>query len=349
MLEPSARSSRELRQRLEREARVLAGVTSRHVGRLLGYGWEGEQPFLVLELLHGETLAEVLKREGKLPLSWLTEWIEQLLVGVRDCHAAGIIHRDIKPANIFLVRTEGGETFVKLIDFGVARLKEVALQGVSLTSTHHLIGSMGYMAPEQLEYAKGVGPEADLYAVGVVLFRCVSGRLPFLSRSFDALSKLKCETDAPKLSSMPGVNSNPQLDEFVAKALAREPEQRFKAASEMLEAWWRVCATVNRDTPLGSSRALLIDVPVHVEEPVESELGHPLEYPDDDATLIEFEDPTHSHPAPHESGEVEPASLDSGGHRTGSFGPGAFEAPVRAGEPPFDLASGADSRSERED
>jgi serine/threonine-protein kinase len=249
LLDAASRGSREMRERMEREAVVLASVTSPHVSRLLGYGWESDQPFLVLERLQGETLADVLRREGRLGVARLVDWVEQLLIGVRDCHRANVIHRDIKPANIFLESTGHGEgePIVKLIDFGVARLNEIASAGTSLTSTHHLIGSMGYMAPEQLEYAKGVGPTADLYAVGVVIFRCMTGRLPFIGRSFEALTKLKCEGTAPALSSLPGVIPNQLLDEFVAKALSRDPEQRFGSAIEMLEAWWRVAAALDRD------------------------------------------------------------------------------------------------------
>ena len=250
MLDASARGQHELRERLAREAVLLTGVHSPYVSRLLGFGWEDDQPFLVLERLNGETLGDLLKREGRLSVARLTEWIEELLIGVRDCHNANVIHRDIKPSNIFLEARAGANPVVKIIDFGVARLNEIAKAGTSLTSTHHLIGSMGYMAPEQLEYAKGVGPAADLYAIGVVIFRCVSGRLPFVGRSFEALTKLKTEAVAPKLSSMPGVLANPVLDDFVARALVRMPTDRYASASEMLQEWWRVAAALDRDQPL---------------------------------------------------------------------------------------------------
>jgi eukaryotic-like serine/threonine-protein kinase len=250
LLDASARGSRELRERMAREAVLLASVSSPHVSRLLGYGWDSDQPFLVLERLEGETLAEMLRREPRLPPARLVDWVEHLLLGVRDCHRVNVIHRDIKPANIFLVNgPNGGEPVVKLIDFGVARLNEIASAGTSLTSTHHLIGSVGYMAPEQLEYAKGVGPTADLYAIGVVVFRCISGRLPFVGRSFEALTKLKCQATAPILSSLPGSTPNDPLDDFVARALARDPEKRFAGATEMLEEWWRVAAALDRDAP----------------------------------------------------------------------------------------------------
>jgi serine/threonine protein kinase len=251
LLEGTSRGSRELRERLAREAVVLASLTSPHVSRLLGYGWEGEQPFLVLERLEGETLAMLLRREKRLTPARMIEWVEQLLDGLRDCHRANVIHRDVKPANIFLEKLPGhAEPVVKLIDFGVARLNEIASAGASLTSTHHLIGSVGYMAPEQLEYAKGVTPTADLYAAGVVIFRCLSGRLPFVGRSFDVLTKLKTEATAPVLSTLPGMPDNPTLDEFLARALTRDATSRFASATEMLEAWWRVVAALDRDAPL---------------------------------------------------------------------------------------------------
>ena len=264
MLDASARGSHELRERLAREAVLLTGVQSPYVSRLLGFGWEEDQPFLVLERLEGETLGDVLKREGRLAAVHLVEWIEQLLIGLRDCHNANVIHRDIKPSNIFLQRIDPpgnskADAMVKLIDFGVARLNEIAKAGVSLTSTHHLIGSMGYMAPEQLEYAKGVTQQADLYALGVVIFRCVSGRLPFVGRSFEALTKLKCESTAPLLSAMPGVTSNELLDKFVAHALERKPGDRFASATEMMQEWWRVAAALDRDAPLAEGTDVVFE------------------------------------------------------------------------------------------
>jgi serine/threonine-protein kinase len=248
LLEAGAQSSAELKERLAREAVMLAGLTSRHVAQILGFGYEKDQPFLVLERLHGETLDEYMKRDGTPPQPRLFEWIEHLLIGVRDCHQAGVIHRDIKPGNIFLVQNEGN-VLVKLIDFGVARIREIASVGVSLTSTNHLIGSMGYMAPEQFQNARGVGPAADLYAVGVVLFRGVCGRLPFLHKSLEKVIKMKCEQDPPLLSSVARVAHHALLDAFVATALARNPAHRFQTAREMLEEWHRVVRALN-DAPL---------------------------------------------------------------------------------------------------
>lgn len=245
MLEPSQAGS-ESRERFAREAILLAGVTSRHVGTILGFGFDRGQPFLVLERLHGETLDAKLRRDGPIPIPTAARWIEQLIVGVRDCHDALVIHRDIKPSNIFL-HEDGFDQTVKLIDFGVARLREIA-GNTGLTSSHHLIGSMGYMAPEQLHDAKAVGFTADLYAIGIVIFRTLTGRLPFVSRSLEAAIRMKAQSTVPVISTMPGVPKHALLDWFVAKSVSRDPRERFQTAREMLEHWWNVMAALDQES-----------------------------------------------------------------------------------------------------
>ncbi len=236
-------SGSEMRERFAREALLLSGVDSRHVGKILGFGFDRGQPFLVLERLRGETLDAKLRRDGPVPPSIAVRWVEQLIIGIRDCHDAKVIHRDIKPSNVFL-HLDGRAEGVKLIDFGVARLREISGDGAGLTSTHHLIGSMGYMAPEQFKNAKGVGFQADLYAVGVVIYRTLSGRLPFVSRSLEAVIRMKSEQSPPPISGMMGVVKNPLLDWFIQKALMREPEARFQSAREMLDQWRNVTASL---------------------------------------------------------------------------------------------------------
>ena len=245
ILEPS-QSGSEMRERFAREAILLAGVASKHVGNIVGFGFERGQPFLVLERLNGETLDAKLRRDGPVAPPIAVRWIEQLIVGVRDCHDQQIIHRDIKPSNIF-VHKEGFEETVKLIDFGVARLREITGETGGLTSTNHVIGSMGYMAPEQFRNAKAVGFTADIYAIGVCIFRTLTGRLPFVSRSLEAVIKMKAEHLAPVVSSMPGMPQNVLLDWFVTKTMARNPDERFQNAREMLEHWWNVVASLDQE------------------------------------------------------------------------------------------------------
>lgn len=249
MLEPSARGS-ELRERFAREALFLANVTSPHVSRILGYGFDQGQPFLVLERLVGETLDAKLRRDGPVPPTLAYAWIEQLLAGVKDIHAANVIHRDLKPANIFIQR-EGPREVVKVIDFGVARLLEVTDDGSQgLTSASHLLGSVGYMAPEQFAQASKVTGAADLYAVGVVIFRMITGQLPFVSKQIEAVIRMKREKDPPVLSSMPGAPSRAQLDWFVSKCLSRDLGQRFQSSREALDMWLRIRPTFDLEEDL---------------------------------------------------------------------------------------------------
>lgn len=235
----------EVRERFAREALLLAGVDSRHVSKILGFGFDRGKPFLVLERLRGETLDAKLRREGPVSPAIAVRWIEQLILGVRDCHAAHIIHRDIKPSNLFLHVEESGTETLKLIDFGVARLMQLAGE-TGLTSPGDLIGSMGYMAPEQFERAPSVGWPADLYAVGVVVFRMLTGRLPFISRSLEAAFRMKMEQPVPLVSSLSVVKSA-ALDAFVQRAMARDPADRFQSAREMLDEWSAVAPTIDSE------------------------------------------------------------------------------------------------------
>ena len=220
----------ELRERFAREALVLSSLESRHVGKILGFGYEKGQPFLVLEHLKGESLDARLKRQGPIPLEVFSRWVPQMIMGVRDFHAIGVIHRDLKPGNIFLQQSANSpDPIVKLIDFGLARTENVA---GSLTSKEHVLGSMGYMSPEQLKNPKGVDPQTDLYSLGCVVFRSLSGKLPFQSKSMEEVMKMKAEEDPPPLSSIEGAPGIPELDAFVARAIARRMDARFASAKE---------------------------------------------------------------------------------------------------------------------
>lgn len=226
----------ELSERVAREAILLGGVHSKHVSSIIGFGFDKGSAFLVLEHLVGETLDQRIKREGPVPLVLCAAWVEQLLLGLKDVHSANIIHRDIKPSNIFLQQGER-KTTVKLIDFGVARLAEMVGHGSSLTAPKHMLGSMGYMAPEQCRQAKGVSFTADIYSVGVVVFRMVSGKLPLSGGSLEEMVRVKLNDEPPLLSHASGFAHHVQLDWFVDKALSRDPAKRFQSAKEMLEEW----------------------------------------------------------------------------------------------------------------
>jgi serine/threonine protein kinase len=242
----------ELRERFAREALTLAGVRSAYINQILGFGFEQGRPFLVLEHLMGESLDTVLKREGAIAFERFAPWVGQLLLGIRECHASNVIHRDIKPANIFLQLQPDGEVIAKLIDFGVARVVQPS-NPTGLTSTQHLLGSVGYMAPEQFSDARNVGPTADLYALGVVIFRSLTNKLPFVAKTFEQVIQMKTQSITPPISAEAGAVKLPSLDQFVTRATARLEDERFQSAREMLDAWQRVTLDAHRARTGGAS------------------------------------------------------------------------------------------------
>jgi serine/threonine-protein kinase len=247
----------EIVERFAREALVVANVRSRHVGQILGFGFDRSQPFLVLERLRGETIDSLLRRERVVPVRQGLAWMAELMAGLADCHAVGVIHRDIKPANVFLVHSANEAPYAKVIDFGVARTD----RGMEdLTSAQHLLGSVGYMAPEQFLSALGVGPNADIYAVGVTIFRCFSGRLPFISKNVHDVIRRKMEQEAPPLSSVPDAPRLPPLDAFLGRALARDPQVRFRTVREMLDSWGAMRRAIDAMALLGPPRPSLHEI-----------------------------------------------------------------------------------------
>ncbi|HTN88848.1 MAG TPA: serine/threonine-protein kinase, partial [Sorangium sp.] len=167
--------------RFEREAKAASAVQTEHIVRVLDAGVDREtgSPFLVMELLRGEDLAELLDRLGPLPPGLALRIVAQACVGLQKAHAAGVLHRDIKPANLFLARREeGGGIVVKLLDFGVAKIRPVhdpRRDTTGLTRSGHVLGTPRYMSPEQARGIKDVDHRTDLWSLGVVLYRALAG------------------------------------------------------------------------------------------------------------------------------------------------------------------------------
>lgn len=222
-------------ERFEREAQLLSRLDHPSVCRLLGVGRTPEAaPFLVLEMLEGESLDCRLEREGYLPFLEVGAMLTLVLGGLAAVHAAGIIHRDLTPSNLFLVReADGGERPV-ILDFGVSRLRATALEGAEgpmLTSDQALVGSLSYMAPEQIDSAAYVDERADVYSIGAIMFKALSGRAPFEGLPPPALIELKRAADPPSISRVTGDRWPAGIERFLGKVLARDPDQRFESAA----------------------------------------------------------------------------------------------------------------------
>jgi serine/threonine-protein kinase len=221
------------RRRFAREARAAARLRSPHVVQVLDHGVDGDVPYIVMELLSGENLGERLKREGRLPLREALSVVEQVAKALAFAHRAGIVHRDLKPANIFLARIDD-EEIVKVLDFGIA--KALGQKGVEATHSDVLIGSPLYMSPEQARGERSVDHHADLWSLGTIIFRALTGVPAFHGTSAVDVIVQIC-TAPPPVATRVSPDLPPEIDAFFARALDRDPARRFGSAREMAEAF----------------------------------------------------------------------------------------------------------------
>lgn len=235
-------------RRFEREAEAASRIRSPHVCSLLGTGLAADGAlFLVFELLRGESLADRLRREVFLPFEeFALLWID-VLRGIADAHAAGVLHRDLKPGNIFIVRENQSERAL-ILDFGVSKLVAHVRSAdeSTLTAYDGTVGSFAYMAPEQVRGAARVDGRADVYGAGAVAFRALAGRLPFEGISAKMVASLKVEREPPTLGEAAGMRWPAVIEAYFTRTLARAPEHRFATAEEALDALIVVMDQVGR-------------------------------------------------------------------------------------------------------
>lgn len=229
---PSTVGSPELVARFEREATAAAQLRSPQVVQVFEHGVDRGAPFIVMELLEGEDLNVRLKREERLSIESTARIVSEVCKALRRAQEMGIVHRDLKPANIFLARNDEDES-VKVLDFGVAKLLAEANEWK--TRAGQLVGTAPYMSPEQVQCSGALDHRSDLWSLGVIAFRALTGRLPFDSEAMvDIMVRIFTEA-APRPSSI-APELGPGVDRFFARALATDPEARFQSAREMAEA-----------------------------------------------------------------------------------------------------------------
>ncbi|MFT3772703.1 MAG: serine/threonine-protein kinase [Minicystis sp.] len=226
--------------RFQREAKAAGAIDTQHITQVLDTGVdENGSPYLVMELLHGEDLQHAIKRLGPLSPDVALRVVAQTCLGLSKAHEAHVVHRDIKPANLFLARRDAGEMIVKLLDFGIAKVKmdhANDAESAALTKTGSMLGSPLYMSPEQAKGLKTIDHRADLWSLGVVLYQALTGRTPY--DHCDALGGLIiaiCHEDVTPVQELaPWVP--PDVAAIVHKTLRRDPGQRYQTAMEMFEA-----------------------------------------------------------------------------------------------------------------
>ncbi len=224
----------EIAGRFLREAKNTARLQHEHIIEVFDLGRSDEGGlYFVMELLEGESLSARLRREGQLSPETTVHIARQICDALQVAHTAGVVHRDLKPANIMLLSRAGDDDYVKVLDFGVAK-STTGDQDTQLTHTGMLVGTVDYMAPEQI-MGKPVDGRTDVYALGVVLYKMLSGKPPFKDTGVPALIHAHLNTmPKPLIEATTGVPN--ELDHVVLRCLAKNPDRRFESMAELARA-----------------------------------------------------------------------------------------------------------------
>jgi serine/threonine-protein kinase len=221
------------RTRFEREAKAAAQIRSPHVVHVYDHGIDDGVPFIVMEYLEGEDLGQRLRRTEVLAPQAAVRLCTQVARGLHRAHRLGIVHRDLKPGNIFLSKAD--DDMVKILDFGIAKETGRPVVSGEATTSGTVLGSPHYMSPEQCR-GLPVGPASDLWALGVILFRVITGRRPFEASDVGDLIVRICTDPVPRASEVSPILPA-AMDGFFQRALAREAGERFGSAPDLAYAF----------------------------------------------------------------------------------------------------------------
>jgi serine/threonine-protein kinase len=227
---PSAIQSAEAVERFLREARAAVRLKSEHVAKVTDVGTlENGAPYMVMEFLHGADLSHVMA-ERTLPVDEGVSYVMQACEAIAEAHSLGIVHRDLKPQNLFVTRKVDGRPLIKVLDFGISKSIDTQT-GLSLTRTSSIMGSPLYMSPEQMRSSKNVDQRSDIWAIGVVLYEMVTGRVPFEAESVPELC-LKVVQDTPDSPKSLRPEIQEGLSAVILKCLEKDAKLRFQNVAE---------------------------------------------------------------------------------------------------------------------
>src|SRR6185369_6875689 len=244
MLRPELASQPNVVERFRTEAVTLAKLNHPNVATLHSFFRQGEDFFMVMEFVRGETLDSMIRQHGAMPCDQAVELFSMALKGIDHAHKMGIVHRDIKPANMMLTDTGS----IKVMDFGIARV----LGTDRMTRAGHLIGTAEYMSPEQVR-GEETDARSDIYSLGILLYEMLTGRVPFNSTSEYQLMRSQIE-DAPAPPRTFSPNIPLGIEQAIMRALAKKREARYQSASEFRKSLLQRTTGAPATSPLENAR-----------------------------------------------------------------------------------------------
>ncbi|MCA9067700.1 MAG: serine/threonine protein kinase, partial [Planctomycetaceae bacterium] len=248
------------RKRFEREVLATGSIDHPNIVTSFDAGEYDGHPFLAMELLRGANLAEVQERSGCLPVPEACEVIRQTAIGLESIHQLGMLHRDIKPSNLMLSQNEQGETIIKILDLGLARLETDYLERSTATNAGQILGTLEFMAPEQADDARSVDARADIYSMGATLYKLLTGEGPFSTQKYNTPLKMLSAIANVQPALVGRLVDVPQpLGELIDRMLSRDPADRPESARTVAKALTRYSSGTNLGQLLARPPANLAD------------------------------------------------------------------------------------------
>jgi eukaryotic-like serine/threonine-protein kinase len=227
-----ASQSPELSERFLREARAAVRIKSEHVVRIIDVGrLPSDAPYMVMEYLEGQDLSQRLLT-GPVPIEDAVDYVIQCCEAMQVAHRAGIVHRDLKPANLFLTQRPDGSQLIKVLDFGISKIKSTDAAQLRLTQTQAMMGSPLYMSPEQMRSSRDVSASADIWSLGVILHELITGDVPFIGSTFPEVLVQVMSAEPARLGTLrAGVPDG--LEAVVLRCLEKDPGERFSSVAAL--------------------------------------------------------------------------------------------------------------------
>lgn len=244
-------------KRFQQEAQAASHLQHPNVITVYDYGFVASgQPYLVMDFLEGESLADIIRRDKQVPVKRMIPIFMQACEALEHAHQKGVIHRDLKSSNIMLIDFEGKKDFVKVVDFGIAKLMPSSgKQSQNLTQTGEVFGSPIYMSPEQC-MAQSLDARSDIYSMGAMMYESLTGQPPLMGNSIiDTMQMHMSTPPKPFRESRPDLDIPEALERVVLKALAKKPEQRYQSMQELRDAMEGVSKLLDKEKLFGPGPA----------------------------------------------------------------------------------------------